>query len=161
MRPQDFLSLALQAAQDSGHVFPAYAACEAALESGWGESKLATVANNLFGMKQPKDPNATQYPVLSLPTKEFLNNEEVTVNALWPMYPSWGVCFSERMNTLRRVSIYAPALAATTGEDFVRLVSQHWSTDPERANKVLQIYRAHGDLLDPTLGNISSGGQTG
>ena len=51
--PQDsFLRQASAAARAAGHIFPDYAACEAALESTWGRSRLAREANNLFGQKQ-------------------------------------------------------------------------------------------------------------
>ncbi len=51
--PQDsFLRQASAAARAAGHIFPDYAACEAALESTWGRSRLAREANNLFGQKE-------------------------------------------------------------------------------------------------------------
>ncbi|HZU08351.1 MAG TPA: glucosaminidase domain-containing protein, partial [Pseudacidobacterium sp.] len=53
---ETFLQKAYQAAAAAGHIFPEYAACEAALESGWGLSHLATEANNLFGQKQAHPP---------------------------------------------------------------------------------------------------------
>ena len=54
--PQDtFLRQASAAARAAGHIFPDYAACEAALESTWGQSRLAREANNLFGQKQSLD----------------------------------------------------------------------------------------------------------
>jgi flagellum-specific peptidoglycan hydrolase FlgJ len=142
----DFLRKAAAAAQAAGHPFPEYAACEAALESAWGQSGLATRANNLFGQKQcqpPLDGTGT----LSLPTKEFLGGNWVTVNANWALFTDWSMCFHARMRLLQAASgrypHYAAALAATTGEDFVREVSQTWSTDPARGSKVLSIYAAH------------------
>ena len=56
--PQDsFLRQASAAARAAGHIFPDYAACEAALESTWGQSRLAREANNLFGQKQSAEGN--------------------------------------------------------------------------------------------------------
>lgn len=49
---EEFLQQAASAARRAGHIFPEYAACEAALESAWGHSELAREANNLFGQKQ-------------------------------------------------------------------------------------------------------------
>jgi hypothetical protein len=43
---------------------------------------------------------------------------------------------------------YAQALGAHTGEAFVEAVSLTWSTDPERASKVLSIYRAHRGVFN-------------
>jgi len=48
-----FLTMAAAAAQAAAHPFPAIAACEAALESAWGTSRLASEARNLFGLKAP------------------------------------------------------------------------------------------------------------
>jgi flagellum-specific peptidoglycan hydrolase FlgJ len=135
------------AARRSGHIWPAFAACEAALESGWGSSRLAAV-HNLFGMKQHLHP---QYGTLSLPTREFLRGGWTVVSADWIEYPDDGACFADRMATLQmlapRYAHYAAALAATTGEDFINQVSQSWSTDPNRAEKVLEIYQVHQAAL--------------
>lgn len=146
LTPHDFLLAAFQAAQTAKHIFPEYAACEAALESAWGKSKLAIQGNNLFGRKQ-----SVSHPVfdtIDFPTKEFLNGAWVTVQAHWVKYPDWESCFDDRMALLRRLSsLYGPALEALTGEDFIRLVSEHWSTDPDRADKVLSIHEMHkGDF---------------
>ncbi|MBT9332208.1 glucosaminidase domain-containing protein [Paracidobacterium acidisoli] len=149
--PQDdFLLKSATAAQAAGHIFPEYAACEAALESGWGNSQLSQQANNLFGQKQshpPVDGTGT----LTLPTREFLNGAWVTVQANWVSFPDLASCFGARMALLQRLSgtypHYQAALAATTGEQFINEVSQTWSTDPGRAGKVLAIYDAHSSAF--------------
>jgi flagellum-specific peptidoglycan hydrolase FlgJ len=136
-----FLSSASAAAAAGGCIWPDFAACEAALESGFGKSTLARQDNNLFGMKQHKHP---VFETVSLPTEEFLQGHWVRVNADWVKYPAWSDCFADRMATLRRLSPsyehYAAALSATDGVTFVREVSKTWSTDPNRAQKVLDIY---------------------
>lgn len=132
------------AATNAEHVWPEYAACEAALESGFGRSGLATRDNNLFGMKQHKHPI---YGTEVLPTREFENGEWETVDASWVKYPDLVTCFQDRMNTLRKLSQYpsythyANALAATDGQQYVSEVSAKWSTDPNRGQKVLDIYK--------------------
>lgn len=140
----DFLTKAYESAKQSGHIFPGAAAAEAALESGWGTSGLCLKANNLFGLKKPQ---AWTGPTISLPTREFINEKWITVMAVWPAFHSWVECMDERMNTLRRVSRYAEALAAQTPEDFIIDVSIKWATDPDRAKNVLSIYRKHISLL--------------
>ena len=72
----DFLSRAFEAARGAGHVFPEFAACEAALESAWGTSRLALEANNLFGQKQSHPPLGES---LNVPTKEYLHGAWVWV----------------------------------------------------------------------------------
>lgn len=155
MTEQDkFLVAACEAASKAGHPWPDYAACEAALESRYGQSLLARDGNNLFGTKQSA--TAPRYGTLDLPTKEYVEGEWETVMAHWVKYPSWAESFTDRMDVLRRLQAryphYANALKATSGEAFVREVSATWSTDPNRADKVLEIYAAHRDLW--------AGGQT-
>lgn len=157
---RQFLAKATSEAKKGGHIFPEAAACEAALESGYGKSGLATEDNNLFGMKQHKHP---LYGTHNLPTREFENGEWITVVASWVHYPSLADCFSDRMATLRRLAPakgfehYAAALAAKDAPTYVREVSAKWSTDPHRAEKVLEIYRlAQQELHIPDLdGEVS------
>jgi flagellum-specific peptidoglycan hydrolase FlgJ len=138
---KDFLFRAMQAATKAGHIFPEMAACEAALESAFGTSQLATRDLNLFGMKQHAHP---LYGTHVLPTREFLGNAWVAVNSSWIVYPDWASCFADRMATLKRLASvyphYAHALAAGSATTYVMEVSRTWSTDPERGEKVLAIY---------------------
>lgn len=146
MTPQEkqFLDITSKEAETGGHIFPSMAACEAALESAYGSSELAAKALNLFGMKSPVHP---QYGTFSLPTKEWENDEWITIEANWVSYPSLAACFADRMACLQRLSKvyphYAAALAASSAEQFVTEVSQTWSTDPQRANKVLAIWHEY------------------
>jgi flagellum-specific peptidoglycan hydrolase FlgJ len=150
----DFLRKAAAAARMSGHVWPEYAACEAALESGWGRSLLAVEANNFFGQKQSHPPLGNT-ATLTLPTREFLHGSWVTVQANWTKFADWQQCFTARMELLRRLGRayphYAAALAAKTGEEYVVEVSKSWSTDPDRAGKVLAVYDAHRDAFADAL----------
>ena len=143
---EDFLRKACAAAAAASHIFPQYAACEAALESGWGMSKLAVEANNLFGQKQAH-PALGGTQTMMLPTREFLHGAWVTVEANWVRFADWSGCFAERMALLRALRRaypnYAAALEATTGEQFIAEVSKTWSTDPQRAGKVLSVYDCH------------------
>jgi flagellum-specific peptidoglycan hydrolase FlgJ len=144
MNPSTFLAKATAAARAAQHIFPEYAACEAALESGWGSSTLALEANNLFGQKQPHPPRGQS---LALPTREYLHGAWTTVSAQWMTFPSWDASFAERMQLLRTLAEeyvhYREALSATAGEQFIAQVSRSWSTDPDRAQKVLAIFREH------------------
>ena len=145
---EEFLLKAGAAARTAGHLFPEYAACEAALESAWGLSRLATAANNLFGQKQSHPPLGES---LALPTKEYLHGAWVWVPAQWAKFPDWAACFAARMALLDRLAkaypAYAAAIAAKDGESFVRLVSKRWSTDPDRGMKVLRIHEVHSEVF--------------
>ena len=145
-----FLDRAATAARAAHHIFPEYAACEAALESGWGRSKLAIEASNLFGQKQ-SHPALAGTQTITMPTREYLHQHWTTVLANWAKFSNTTDCFAARMALLERLSgsypNYRAALAAATGEQYVVAVSKSWSTDPERAGKVLAIYDAHAAEL--------------
>jgi flagellum-specific peptidoglycan hydrolase FlgJ len=146
---REFLDRATAEATKASHPFPDMAACEAALESNWGNSELAKDANNLFGMKQHAH---FIYGTMNLPTREFENGEWIETVAHWVKYPDWPTCFADRLATLQRLSNalhhYAAALNATDPQTYITEVSKTWSTDPKRAVKVLSIYLEY--LKEPT-----------
>lgn len=146
MTEAEFLAKAVFEACKAGHVWPEFAACEAALESSWGGSELAVHANNLFGQKQSHPPLEGTMTLI-LPTREFLRDEWVTVRAEWVKFPDWDACFAARMRLLGdlagRYPHYAEAIIAKTGAGYVTAVSKSWSTDPERAEKILAIHQQH------------------
>lgn len=129
-------------AESVKHIYPRMAACEAALESDYGDSVLARLGFNLFGMKQHKH---SIYGTVNLPTKEYLQGEWKGIIGRWVEYPNIEECFADRMQTLIRLRdvypSYQAALLAKTPEDYIREVSKTWSTDPQRAEKVLAIYK--------------------
>lgn len=143
-----FLSKCKQAAMNIGMSWPGYVAAEAALESAYGTSDLAAEDFNLFGMKQHRHPI---YGTVNLPTREFLHGEWEKVMAPFVKYPDWETCLRDRMATLTRLAPayphYAAALAAGDGPTFIRELSKTWSTDPERADKILKIYNDNLDVL--------------
>ena len=153
VQQNEFLQKACAAARAAGHPFPEYAACEAALESGWGLSALALQANNLFGQKQSHPPLPGS-ETLTLPTREFLHGTWVTVQANWVHFPDWQACFAARVAVLRKLKQshpdYAAALLAKSGSAFVTDVSRSWSTDPHRAGKVLSVFDQHAQAFGVT-----------
>jgi flagellum-specific peptidoglycan hydrolase FlgJ len=144
---KSFLDRAAAAARAGGHIFPEMAACEAALESAYGTSKLAVEDSNLFGMKQHKHP---EYGTHALPTREFINGAWIQTTANWVTYPGWNFCFFDRMVTLHKLSNnyphYEAALVARDAETYVTEVSKTWSTDPHRAEHIIAIYHEYMSL---------------
>src|SRR5580698_2560318 len=124
-----FLDEATAEAIRADQIFPEMAACEAALESRYGQSELACEGNNLFGMKQHEHP---QYQTLNLPTHEGTpgHSDWREITAEFVHYPDWATCFGDRLATLRRLSAeyphYAAALAASDPETYVSEVSKTW-----------------------------------
>jgi flagellum-specific peptidoglycan hydrolase FlgJ len=139
---RNFLTRAAAEADKARHPFPKMAACEAALESGWGNSTLAKEGNNLFGTKQHTH---AIYGTMDLPTKEYINSEWISTVAHWVKYPDWATCFADRLATLNRLAStyphYAAAIDAKDVETYITEVSKTWSTDPNRAEKCLSVYR--------------------
>jgi len=143
---RQFLDEATAQAVKANHPFPQMAACEAALESSWGHSALAIEGNNLFGCKQHSHPI---FGTMTLPTREWqgsaLDGRWITVGANWVKYPDCRACFADRLATLERLSNayphYAAALKAAEARTYITEVSKTWSTDPDRAKKVLSIYQ--------------------
>lgn len=144
---KDFLDRATAEAVKANHVYPQMAAAEAALESNYGLSELAREENNLFGTKLHTHPAHPEWGMHSLPTREFEGGEWITINSNWMSYPDWNASFQDRMGTLYRLSNLLPhykaALAAVTPEEYVSEVSKTWSTDPDRAAKVISIYQKY------------------
>src|SRR5437879_8283859 len=97
---RDFLDRASAEAAKAGCPFPQMAACEAALESSWGNSQLAREGNNLFGMKQHAHPI---YGTMTLPTREFMLGEWKQVTANWVSYHDLRGSFADRLATLHRL----------------------------------------------------------
>jgi flagellum-specific peptidoglycan hydrolase FlgJ len=147
-----FLSVATLQAQKANLRYPEMWACEAALESSWGNSLLSIQDNNLFGMKQHTHP---VYGTMTLPTREWVTVENhhpidgkwVQVMANWVKYPDWRACFADRLVTLERLSNayphYKAAIEAVDAKTYVTEVSKSWSTDPNRAAKVIDIYEEY------------------
>lgn len=141
---RQFLDKATAEAVKANHPFPRMAACEAALESSWGNSSLAREGNNLFGMKQHVH---EVYGTMNLPTREFIGGLWTSVLAAWVAYPDWRACFADRLATLERLSNvyphYKAALNAQDAQTYIAEVSRTWSTDPQRGQKVLSIYQEY------------------
>ncbi len=182
MNPDEQFLLSMRdAAVAAQHIWAEFAACEVALESGWGKSELCIQANNLFGQKAPaKLPQGQQ--TISMPTKEYEGGTMINTSADWLKFPSAAACLSARMALLRRLPIYAYALRSKNGEEYVREVSAfwqplaatpssiepnafqfsdgwfqwkqgRWSTDPARAHKVLETHAAHANLFSIPVGS--------
>ncbi len=147
----DWIKMVAEAAADAQHCWPTMAACEAALESGYGTSALAKEGLNLFGMKAHA--STSMADEFSLPTREFLAGTWVSTTAEWMKYATLADCFKDRMATLTRLAPqfphYADALASTDPMSYVTNVSESWSTDPERAAKVIAIYGAYNTYQPP------------
>src|SRR3989304_659744 len=103
------LGAADRARAEGAPIVPESAAAQAALESRYGESRLAIEANNLFGIKAGR---RGQGPVLVLPTTEYVDGRLVGMAARWRSYASWEECLRDYGNLLEILPWFADAAAA-------------------------------------------------
>ena len=70
---------------------------QALIESNKGNSGLAQKANNLFGIKANK---AWKGEYVTMPTKEWVNGQYITVNAKFRKYSSWEASINDHSKFL-------------------------------------------------------------
>lgn len=145
MTPQEFIDQiapAAQASQAATRIPASFTIAQAALESGWGRSELATKAFNLFGVKADA---SWADDVLTLPTKEVVNGEWVTVDARWRKYAGWQECLDDHAKFLIVNPRYKPAFDhCDDSVEFARAVAAAgYATDPSYASKIVDIIQAY------------------
>jgi len=114
---------------------------QAALESAWGESGLAKMGNNLFGIKAD---SLWRGPTLTMNTKEFIKGQWVVVPALWRKYPSWQASIDDHPAFLKRNPRYKACFTCTSAPAFAKALAQAgYATDPEYANKLIVLMDKH------------------
>jgi flagellar protein FlgJ len=142
MTPTEFLDQIAPAARAShlaSGIPASFTLAQAALESSWGASKLASAAHNLFGVKADK---GWKGPTLAMPTAEYENGQRVMVTALWRLYPTWDACLADRVEFFKRNKRYAACFKETTGEGWCRAVAAAgYATDPQYAEKLMGVIR--------------------
>jgi flagellum-specific peptidoglycan hydrolase FlgJ len=143
MLPKDFISAigpSARASMAKTRIPASFTVAEAALESGWGASKLAVEARNLFGVKA--DPSWTGETV-SMMTKEFMRGQPVMVPARWRKYPDWISCIQDHAAFLLHKR-YEIAFTCHAVEDFTKAIqAAGYATDPEYASKIMAVIRSH------------------
>jgi len=106
------LKIVVPAAQESAQRWGVPASVTLAqwiVESSWGESKLAILANNFFGVKalQPNTPDTYE----EFPTAEYEGGKRVIVAALFQKYATEAGSFDEHARLLATAARYKPAMA--------------------------------------------------
>jgi flagellum-specific peptidoglycan hydrolase FlgJ len=138
MTPAEFLDAIVPAARASHRLtgIPAsFTLAQAALESGWGASKLSRDGCNLFGVKADK---AWKGPVLLMQTREVRGGKSVMEMARWRKYATWADCLADRVEFFKRNPRYKACFKETTGDGWCRAVAAAgYATDPHYADKLL------------------------
>lgn len=120
-------------------LFPSVTMAQAILESGNGNSKLSTHANNFFGIKADK---SWQGKKINLPTREVINGKEVMVDAWFRAYDSPGESFLDRVDFLTSMSRYRNAgvfIAPTPEQQAIALQKAGYATDPVYAELLIKL----------------------
>lgn len=143
MKPEDFIVAVAPAARASMALtgIPAsFTIAQAALESGWGSSKTAANARNLFNIKAD---SSWRGPYWEMASTEVINGMRVLVPARWRLYPDWQACFDDRAKFFSTNKRYAACFKAVGGEAWARAVqAAGYATDPAYANKIIATMRA-------------------
>ena len=133
---------------------------QATLESGWGQSTLATQGNNYFGIKGNYNGQS-----ITLPTLEWVNGKYITVNAAFKKYPSPEESMNDNGNLLRNGLSWNPAYYsgvwrenAATYRDAAYALQGKYATDPTYATKLINVIEENGyhELVDQDTPTITS-----
>lgn len=130
-----------KASEDEYAVPASVILAQAALESGWGQSGLATKDNNFFGVKCTSTPSEYQSGCSNYDTREVVNGASVMVNAGFRSYASPEDSFKDHGRFLAvDNSRYGPAFEADNADDFARaLQAAGYATDPNYADKLIKM----------------------
>lgn len=116
---------------------------QSALETGWGRYVLADQkgqpSNNLFNIKaHGDDPSRVQHATL-----EFRNGLMCKESAAFRVYDSLEHSFNDYVDFVQGNQRYDAAINAKSEDEYIRELHQAgYATDPDYAEKVLQVYSA-------------------
>lgn len=127
-----------QASQRETGVPASVTIAQAALESDWGRSRLATVGHNYFGIKASSGPGPAG--VINMQTGEFINGSNVTVTAGFRAYHNMEESFADHGLFLRQNKRYAACFETKDPKEFARrLKAAGYATDPQYATKLINL----------------------
>ncbi len=133
-----------QELQDGYGVLPSIILGQAILESNWGKSTLASKYNNLFGIKAYGDQKK-----VSLETKEFVNEEWITIQGDFKVYDSWEQSMDDHTQLFVQgvdwnPALYEKVITATNYQEAARALQEAgYATDPGYAQKIIQVIETY------------------
>ncbi len=133
-----------QELQDGYGVLPSIILGQAILESNWGKSTLASKYNNLFGIKAYGDQRK-----VSLETKEFVNEEWITIQGDFKVYDSWEQSMDDHTQLFVQgvdwnPALYEKVITATNYQEAAQaLQDAGYATDPGYAQKIIQVIETY------------------
>ncbi|MCX6250732.1 MAG: glucosaminidase domain-containing protein [Bacteroidetes bacterium] len=141
--PQDFIrdhSEAVLEASLNTPLLPSVIMAQMGLETGWGKSK---VGNNMFGIKAEGQKSPYwEGAVMNADTTEFVAGQARSYNLAFRAYRSITDSIKDHSYFLlqnpryRKAGVFA---AKTAAEQAIALQSAGYATDPEYADKLIQV----------------------
>lgn len=130
--------------QEGYGVLPSIILAQAILESNWGESRLASEYNNLFGIKAFGHKKSVK-----LETQEYVNEQWITIKGDFRVYDSW----EESMDAHTKLFVYGvdwnpdKYLGVLTASNYKEaanaLQEAGYATDPTYAEKLISIIETY------------------
>jgi flagellum-specific peptidoglycan hydrolase FlgJ len=112
---------------------------QAIVESGWGESQLATQDHNLFGIKGTGP--AGSHP---LPTSEYVNGQQVTTTSEFRVYRNTAESIDDHGRLLATSPYYRQAMADRRNPDaFAASLTGVYATDPDYGAKLISLMKRY------------------
>ena len=144
VKKEEFVEKIAPIAQDEQqkyHIFASITIAQAALESNWGQSELATQYYNLFGVKSDTGGLMT--------TKEYVNGQWIVVRARFAIYQSWRESIEQHTalfvdGTSWDSSHYQAVLSADNYVEAAQALQQRgYATDPNYAQKLISLIKIY------------------
>ena len=159
---------AIRQQDDNYGLFPSVIMAQAIVESGWGQSGLSKNYNNFFGMKASSSqfspywiPNVS--PVSSMLTREFVNGNDITVNADWRVYNSLAESIADHNGLIGKAKRYAAAKTARTPREQIRAIKNGgYATAPNYVDAIMNVIDRYNLTQYDDIkaeGTISAGGK--
>lgn len=120
-------------------IYPSLILAQSALESGFGQSDLAKVHHNFFGIKRTGQESSAAYQ-----TEEVLGGESVTVTANFRAYDSVEDSVKDYAVLVGTLPRYRGVVEANSPEEAARaLVQGGYATDPAYAEKLIHMIQTY------------------
>ncbi|KRM90116.1 glycoside hydrolase family 73 protein [Liquorilactobacillus cacaonum] len=132
-----------QQQQKQDKVLTSITLAQAALESDWGQSQLATKYHNLFGVKS--DATGAE----NLTTKEYVNGQWITVTASFAVYASWAESIEAHTKLFMEGTAwdkqhYRAVLEASNYKEAAQALQEKgYATDPSYATKLINLIQTY------------------
>jgi flagellum-specific peptidoglycan hydrolase FlgJ len=125
------------------NLFPSLMIAQACLESNYGQSKLATLHHNYFGIKAS---TGWKGNTVIYQTKEYVNNKPVTIKQAFRSYPSMAAGFADRVRFLqvnKRYTLNGVFTSQTPEEQARAFLKAGYATDPAYPQKLIGIIQKY------------------